>query len=357
MKVAAVEKLVRLSAARAFAILLKEILPSWKRLSADEPDADDTSTSDSDAPRDTGGESSKDFGDSAAGDEDDGEDDEPEWTCEPGSGELDDEVAFTMLAGTHPESPKVDRANAQLMAELIEDVLGRRRARRRRGLERGTRLDVRSALAASVDRSRATRVWSRRSLPGPLDTAVSLLLDCSGSMAGDGKDVAAVAGAQVIARALSMLDVPFSVHGFQDTVFTLKAFDRPYDAGAESEIDDVVRFVRGEVHRGAAFNDDGPALNEVSQELEARKESCKILIVVSDGQPAGRHSDSSDLREVIARIRTQTSIALVGVGLGSGTSHVEDFYPEAIADVEPLHLPRLLADLLRRHLLAGTGRP
>jgi hypothetical protein len=46
-------------------------------------------------------------------------------------------------------------------------------------------------------------------------------------------------------------------------------------------------------------------------------------------------------------------LKLVGIGLGSGTEHVTDFYPESVADVATDQLAAQIGRLLRRNLIGG----
>ena len=197
-------------------------------------------------------------------------------------------------------------------------------------------------------------VWMARRRPKEFDTAGLLLLDCSGSMAARGKIGAALNGAKLVAGALDLLRVPFAVYGFQDDVFPLVRFDQPFDGEARAALDGVVDIVEG---RRSEYNDDGPAVDAAAELLERRPERSRLLIVISDGRPEGEYSDAKDLHRAVEKIQRAGNVTLVGVGLGAGTSHVKEFYPNSIADVAPRSFPIVLAALLWKLLQGADGAP
>jgi cobalamin biosynthesis protein CobT len=97
------------------------------------------------------------------------------------------------------------------------------------------------------------------------------------------------------------------------------------------------------------FNDDGPCLEQAAGLLRQRPENKKILIVISDGVPAGRRSDESDLQRAIAQIQKEGSIYLFGIGLGPGTTHVRKFYPNHKAEVQENRMATEIGNLILEH--------
>jgi hypothetical protein len=92
-----------------------------------------------------------------------------------------------------------------------------------------------------------------------------------------------------------------------------------------------------EVHSSRAeWNDDGWALSRVSEELEQQPGTDRYLIVISDGlpSPSPRHRGAEwKLENVVERITKTTGQKIIGLGVGPGTRHVEDFYPYARGDI------------------------
>ena len=69
-------------------------------------------------------------------------------------------------------------------------------------------------------------------------------------------------------------------------------------------------------------------------------------MVLSDGQPAGSHSDEHDLENAVESIMTQTDQKLVALGLGRGTEHVAHYYPTSLPNIDARQLPETMGNLL-----------
>jgi len=95
------------------------------------------------------------------------------------------------------------------------------------------------------------------------------------------------------------------------------------------------------------FNDDGPCLREAAEQLLSNPADDRILIVVSDGMPAGRRSTEQDLRNVVRLLVREPGLRLIGVGIGPDTDHVRDFYPHSRASVGLDLFAGVLAELLQ----------
>ncbi len=202
--------------------------------------------------------------------------------------------------------------------------------------------------AAGVPES-SPRLFEKRSLPGRRETALTLLVDLSGSMRFGGKIEETFRAAVLLAESLARLDVPFEILGFQDDLIVLKAFEEDLGTAVRRRMAGMRAEVEGTNPDGLnhpEWNDDGPCLLGASRRLAASTRGNAFLLVLSDGLPEGRLSDESDLRAAVARIRAETSQSLVGLGLGDGTEHVRDFYPTSIAGIRVDELPRVLGDLL-----------
>ena len=195
---------------------------------------------------------------------------------------------------------------------------------------------MRSLMQFEADPRWYNRLWVRKSIPDRRQTAVSLLVDLSGSMAG-AKANAALHGTIVLAETLSRLEVSFAVNWFQDELILFHDYDDSFSQeirGAIAEMPMETENERPGGHNAAEHNDDGPCLHEAAMALLDRAVSDRILIVVSDGEPAGSHSDEGDLRRVIKEISDDSpEVSLIGIGIGPDTDHVTDFYPNARANV------------------------
>src|SRR4029077_16040000 len=140
----------------------------------------------------------------------------------------------------------------------------------------------------------------------------------------------------LMAESLHRLQLPFAINGFQDRLIRFADF---HDGLTER-----VRQVLGEMPLETAgtrqggnntpgYNDDGPCLREAAEQLLSAPADDRILIVVSDGMPAGRRSPQPDLRNVVRLPAREPRLRLIGVGIGPDTDHVRDFYPHSRASV------------------------
>ena len=247
-------------------------------------------------------------------------------------------------------APQIDQLGARL--DLL--LLPRKRMRARTGYASGQRLDLRSVMNSEANPRLGHRIWSRRTIPDRRQAVFSLLVDLSGSMEG-AKAAHALLGTVLLAETLHRLNIRFEINGFQDCLIPLCTFASPLDAAARQAISELEREVAGTRsggHNQPAYNDDGPCVEGAAMRLLAEAATDRLLIVVSDGMPAGHHSGDGELRAAVAKLRDEP-LELIGVGLGPDTSHVRSYYDEAIADV-PLHgFAEQIGDLLARVLLGA----
>jgi cobalamin biosynthesis protein CobT len=98
----------------------------------------------------------------------------------------------------------------------------------------------------------------------------------------------------------------------------------------------------------AEYNDDGWALLSVSKRLSAVKQDRKILIALSDGYPkeSEKHAHIS-LEDAVKKVTDKADCYLIGLGLGSGTKHVESYYPNSIANISAKDLSSKLGALVK----------
>jgi cobaltochelatase CobT len=187
------------------------------------------------------------------------------------------------------------------------------------------------------------------------DTAVTLLLDNSGSMRGKSIEIACVVS-DMIAAALEQCGVTTEVLGF--TTSTWKgghsAADwaragRPENPGRLNDLlhivykgaDETLRRVRNNLcvmlsNDLLKENVDGEALHWAAKRLGQRSEGRKVLIVISDGAPVDQatlenNGDPQLLdrhnREVIAGIEREGRIQLAAIGIKHEVQH---YYRNAI---------------------------
>ena len=227
-----------------------------------------------------------------------------------------------------------------------------------RGFASGRRIDLRQAMQREIRPEAASRLWQRRADPRKPDAAVLLLVDLSGSMRHSGKVEAAVFATSACAQALRLLGIPCAVVGFQDRVIPIAAFDEPWSQDLAQRIGEMrleVIDARPNGHNHSRNNDDGPCLLEAAATLAHRVERQRVLVVVSDGRPAGVRSGPQDLHAAVAKLLRQGHMTLAAIGLGPGTRHVADFYPSARAEVPVADFPKVLGTTLVARLRVAAG--
>ena len=153
----------------------------------------------------------------------------------------------------------------------------------------------------------------------------------------------------LLSEVLNRLGIEFEVLGFQDEIIEFKKF--------EEKLSDILRKkmsgMPAEVfnrnpggHNNAKYNDDGPCLEEASKGISKRRAKDKFLIVLSDGEPCGRRSNSSDLIRAVEKIVKDGKINLIGLGLGRRTDHVKRFYPISFPNISIADLGRELSKII-----------
>ena len=200
--------------------------------------------------------------------------------------------------------------------------------------------------AQSID----NKIFEVTHFPEPRDYAVTLLVDLSSSMRNSSKIEQAFKGTIMLAEALHRLGIKTEILGFQDEVIVFKDFSTDLTDSIREKMSGMLKEVQGLNPRGhnrPGANDDGPCLALASKRLGAWPAKHKTLLVISDGQPSGFHSDERDLENTVRDINTKTDQVLIGLGLGKDTGHVEHFYGKnSLPNIQPEELPDKLGDLL-----------
>lgn len=182
------------------------------------------------------------------------------------------------------------------------------------------------------------KVFRKRVVSDTLDTAVCLLVDCSGSMSGSKFDMACC-GAGALSEALKPLNIPFTTLGFTNHA---DRRDAPMiwvfnDFGERVPTKELV--ARFSLASGLLWeNTDGDAIAYAHAQLSKRKEKRKVLIVLSDGTPAGR-TWAGDVRPYTKDVISSAEKAGIDVyGIGICDRNVTDYYKkhEVVHDLEDL---------------------
>jgi hypothetical protein len=254
----------------------------------------------------------------------------------------------------------LDRVGAQVdsLTQHLDEILRpRKRSRLKGGYASGQRVDLKKLMAFEADPRRYDDLWQRLTIPDRREVVIGLLVDLSGSMSGE-KVVNAVLGTVLVGETLSRLGITFAIHGFQDVLIPFCEYNQDYDDSVRSGIGQMIQEVNSCREGGnnqPSYNDDGPCLMECAELLLAQPATERILIVVSDGLPAGRRSSTEDLHSAVrALTEGDSELELIGLGLGPDTEHVNDFYPSAVANVPVEAFAREIGRLVEA-LVLGTA--
>ncbi len=223
-------------------------------------------------------------------------------------------------------------------------------------------------LARTAARPFHPNIYKRKEFSDFPDTAVSLLIDNSGSMRGMPIALAAMA-ADVLAKALERCGISVEILGFTTAAWKGgRAYQdwlrsgKPDDPGRLNELRHLVYKSFDQPVRKASYNlglmlkdgvlkenIDGEALQWAHRRLIRRNADRRILCVISDGAPVddatlsanGRKFLDHHLRVVIDDIQSGSPVELTAIGIGHDVSR---YYDDAITLSGPDKLGNALID-------------
>ena len=231
----------------------------------------------------------------------------------------------------------------QLQKSVLQQMRDSRRGGKQTGLLMGRRLDI-HALSRNDG-----RVFYKNALPNEIPAlSVGLLLDESGSMCSCDRATYARATAIILYDFCQALGIPIMVYGHS----TGSGVDL-YSYAEFDAIDRDDRYRMMDISaRGS--NRDGAALRYVAERLSRRSEDVKLLMLVSDGQPAdtGYYGTAAeeDLRGVKQEYQRK-GILFVAAAIGNDKENIERIYGDSFLDISDLNkLPVKLAGIIKRFI-------
>ena len=232
----------------------------------------------------------------------------------------------------------------QLQKSLLRQLRDQQRGGKQTGLLMGRRLDAHALFRSDG------KVFTKNALPiQPPEMAVGLLLDESGSMASCDRATYARASAIILYDFCQALHVPVMVYGHSTGSKGVELYS--YSEFDVIDREDKYRLVDISA-RGS--NRDGAALRFVAERLSHRPEELKLLILVSDGQPAdtGYYGTAAeeDLRGIQQEYRRK-GILFVAAAIGDDKENMERIYGDSFLDITDLNqLPVKLTQVVKRFL-------
>ena len=293
---------------------------------------------------------------------------------EPGDGvpytafvrQFDEEVRAEELCDTDELARLRQQLDQQLLS--LQGVVSRLANRlQRRLMAQQTRAWEFDLEEGMLDAGRLARVVANPTVPLSFkrerdtefrDTVVTLLIDNSGSMRGRPITVAAMCG-DILARTLERCAVKVEILGFTTRAWKgglsrerWAAEGKPREPGRLNDLRHIIYKAADAPWRRARRNlglmlregllkenIDGEALLWAYRRLLARRESRRILMVISDGAPVDDSTLSVNpgnylerhLREVIRDIEARQAVELIAIGIGHDVTR---YYRRAVTIVD-----------------------
>jgi len=215
------------------------------------------------------------------------------------------------------------------------------------GLLFGRRLNARSVVAGDG------KIFYNKKYPdNEAKMAVAVLVDESGSMGWHDRITSARTAAIVMYDFCTSLGIPLAVYGHTEE-WDGKPIVNIYNYTEFDSVDRNDRFrIMDMSSRGS--NRDGAALRFVAERLEKRSEKIKILIIISDGQPAGEGyggtAAEADLRGIKKEYKNK-GVTMFAAAIGEDKPNIERIYKEGFLDITDINrLPMFLTKLVVSYL-------
>ena len=235
-----------------------------------------------------------------------------------------------------------------LQKSLIRELKDTDRTGKQTGLLSGRKLDSHALYRDNG------KVFYKNNLPvDSRELAVALLVDESGSMGCNARYAYAKAAAVVLYDFCHSLDIPCMIYG--------------HSTGYESGIENVALYSYAEFEgfdendkyrlmdiRARANNRDGAALRFVAEKLSKRAENVKLLMLISDGQPAasGYYGTAAeeDLRGIQHEYKRK-NVLFVAAAIGNDKDNIARIYGDAFMDISDIsQLPVKLTNVVKRFI-------
>ena len=241
-------------------------------------------------------------------------------------------------------APRLVTISKQLQRSIQKELKEHRQGGKQTGLVMGRRLDT-HALCRNDG-----KVFYKNNLPNEIpELAVGLLVDESGSMSCGERSTYARAAAIILCDFCDSLDIPVMVYGHSTGWSTVELYSYAEFDGFDS--DDRYRLMDIGARGG---NRDGAALRFVAERLSKRPEAVKLLILVSDGQPADDGYSGTAAEEDLRGIKQEyqrKGIVFVAAAIGNDKPSIQRIYGDSFLDITNLEqLPGKLTAVVKKHI-------
>ena len=199
------------------------------------------------------------------------------------------------------------------------------------------------------------------------DVAVSLVIDCSGSMSGHKSELAAIT-AYALATVFERMGIVFELIGFTtgdhisyrrgSTKYSryeslympiFKGFTDRWDDKAKNRLNNLL----GKHQVGWLLNNvDGECVQIAANRLMSRPEKGKIMIVLSDGYPSAMGRNRGDLEGHLEKTVKELENKLKIIGVGIDSDAVSEYYSKYVVLDDIEKLPSTVIQKIKSLLLA-----
>ncbi len=241
-------------------------------------------------------------------------------------------------------APRLVTISRQLQRSIQKELKEHRQGCKQTGLVMGRRLDT-HALCRNDG-----KVFYKNALPNEIpELAVGLLVDESGSMCSGDRCTYARAAAIILHDFCDSLDIPIMVYGHSTGWNNVELYSYAEFDGFDS--DDRYRLMDISARGG---NRDGAALRFVAEQLSKRPETVKLLILVSDGQPADTGYSGTAAEEDLRGIKQEyqrKGVLFVAAAIGDDKPSIQRIYGDSFLDITDLEqLPGKLTAVVKKHI-------
>lgn len=166
--------------------------------------------------------------------------------------------------------------------------------------------------------------------------SVGLLLDESGSMSCGDRSTYARAAAIILYDFCQSLNIPIMIYGHSTS------WGADVDLYSYAEFDSIDRDDKFRLMDISARNSnrDGAALRFVAEQLSKRPEEIRILMLLSDGQPAARGYSGTAAEEDLRGIKQEykrKGILFIAAAIGEDKPNIERIYGDSFLDITDLN--------------------
>ena len=254
------------------------------------------------------------------------------------------EISDHLIRQYEEVAPPLLRASKRLQSTILPLLKEEAEGGKQKNLLYGRRLDMRSF------HHQDGSFFIRTRLPADEQRlAVGLLIDESGSMGWGDRITHARKTALVLYDFCISLGIPVTIYGHSTdcrgvALYSYAEFDSVDEKDRYRLMDMIDR----------SGNRDGAALRFVAEHLAKRPEKRKLLILISDGQPAddgyyGTEAEA-DLRGIKKEYARQ-NIILFAAAIGDDKDAIQRIYQEGFLDITRLDdLPKNLTILIKQYL-------